>query len=217
MIVGIRVFAWLRKSNAMTWHALQCVDSFHVDHGLVCCSLCPQLLKSAAVSNFSRSIKFQVPAMGAFCSCDNDGESYEAAGVSMKSHLRIANPAETKKQPCKTHQNPLFQLRCSACQVPMKQNPLAQKWIHDSTGRMKGLSPTWSMSEGKSRNQGPRLLDFPWDIHQVGRRWWWERRSEVRLQGEWMEFQESNFWNSCIFMSYLEMEFMILKFEANLR
>ena len=103
----------------MTWHALQCVDSFHADHGLECCSLCPQLLKSAAVSDFSRSIKFQVPAMGAFCSCDNDGESYEAAGVSMKSHLRIANPAETKKQPLR--ETPVFQLRCSACQVPMKK------------------------------------------------------------------------------------------------
>lgn len=48
----------LRKSNAMTCHVSQCVDSFHVDHA---CSLCPQLLKSAAFSKcFGSSSKFHL-------------------------------------------------------------------------------------------------------------------------------------------------------------
>ena len=101
MIVGIRVLAW--QSNAVTWLALQCV----ICSCSKCCSLCPQLLWNlqlfpSASRHTSSHIKFHIVSpMGACLSCDND-ESYEAAGVSMKSHLRIANPAETYKKPYKT-------------------------------------------------------------------------------------------------------------------
>ena len=77
-------------------------------------------VKSAAVSvsKLSKNFKWQHSTMGALCSCefDSDLDSYEAAGVSRKSHLSIANLTEIYK---KTLRTTLFQLRCSACQVLM--------------------------------------------------------------------------------------------------